>query len=76
MVAMHVSTVSPEVTRRGILDMQVCVPEGWQDDEIISFAEMSNPCGTTNGWQIRKSGCTERVACSVRVGFVHVMLDA
>lgn len=71
-----------EVTRRGFLDMQVCVPEVWSDEQALSFAENENPCGTANGWSIRRqgskflSGYDERVKCDERKGFVHIMLDA
>lgn len=72
----------PTVTRRGALDMQVCVPADWTDDLIKEFAERENSCGTSNGWQIRKSGdealhgMPERNPCRERAGYVHVMLDA
>ena len=71
-----------QVTRRGFLDMQVCVPEAWTDQQARAFAENQYPCGTTNGWQIRREGdaalqgAAERVCCSERAGFVHLMLDA
>ena len=71
-----------EVTRIGILDIQICVPEKWTDAEAIQFAESKNPCGTTLGWVIRKEGDKnllgkpERNPCSERVGFVHITLDA
>ena len=72
----------PKVTKHGLLDMQVCVPKEWDDQEVIKFAESMNPCGTKNGWEIRKqgsdllAGCDERVPCQERDGMVHVMLDA
>lgn len=72
----------PQVTRTGALDMQVCVPEDWTNEQIKAFANRENLCGTTNGWQIRKqgdeslAGCDERVPCEGRKGFIHVMLDA
>ena len=71
-----------EVTMSGPLDMQVCVPESWTDGEILFFAEREHPCGTENGWSIRKKGSRflagvgERVPCEERDRFVHVMLDA
>lgn len=71
-----------EVTRIGGLDMQVCVPEGWPDDAVISFAEDKNVCGTEGGWQIRKggdkllNGDPERCPCDIRNGFIHITLDA
>jgi hypothetical protein len=72
----------PEVTKTGPLDMQVCVPEWWADEQIICFAEDTNPCGTTNGWNITKEGSKylgkshERVPCAKRNKFVHIMLHA
>lgn len=74
--------MNPEVTKHGVLDMQVCVPEDWTDDQVLQFAESEFPCGTTNGWFIRRqgdkllSGSDERVKCSGREGCVHIMLDA
>jgi len=71
-----------EVTRTGGLNMQVCVPATWNDEQIIGFAESNNPCGTTHGWGIRREGSAslagmpERNPCSSRDGYVHVMLDA
>lgn len=73
----------PEVTKRGALDMQVCVPAGWSDDQVKAFADRKNPCGTENGWSIRRAGDAalrgdpERRRCQGdRSGYVHVMLDA
>lgn len=74
--------MNAEVTRMGALDMQVCVPKDWDDEQVISFAELENPCGTSNGWCIRKQGnpllldMAERGQCGKRNGFVHIMLDA
>lgn len=70
----------PQVTHMSALDIQVCVPEDWTDQQVTDFAERSYPCGTDLGWQIRRQGRTEgyqeRVSCEGRAGFVHVMLDA
>lgn len=74
--------IKPEVTRRGALDMQVCVPKDWTDEQVLEFAEMENPCGTSTGWGIRREGSEflqgtpERVPCCERDGAVHIMLDA
>ena len=71
-----------QVTRQGMLDCQVCVPDDWTDEQVVAFANTENPCGTMNGWCIRRegdkalAGAHERVQCSGRSGFVHVMLDA
>lgn len=71
-----------EVIRRGILDMQACVPVGWSDEQVKVFADKENLCGTSGGWMIRRqgdaalAGAPERIPCLERAGFVHVMLDA
>jgi hypothetical protein len=70
------------VTHCGALDMQVCVPKEWTDEQVRTFAESEYPCGTANGWQIRRegdpqlAGAAERVQCSTMAGNVHIMLDA
>lgn len=75
-------TDGPVVTKRGALDCQVCVPKDWSDRQVVEFAERENPCGTENGWQIRRQGDEalqgddERVPCKGRRGFIHIMLDA
>ena len=74
--------MKPEVTQANCLDMQVCVPGDWTDDQAVEFANRENECGTQHGWAIRKegdrllSGAPERVPCAERDGFVHIMLDA
>jgi hypothetical protein len=71
-----------EVTRRGALDCQVCVPAAFTDEQVLAFANAENPCGTERGWHIRRAGDpalrgdAERVCCEGRPGFVHLMLDA
>lgn len=71
------------VTRRSALDMQVCVPADWTDDQVKTFADHENPCGTENGWQIRRegdealAGAPERVHCADNpANRVHITLDA
>ena len=74
--------MSAMVTKYGILDMQVCVPTAWDDEQVLAFAASANPCGTTNGWQVRQQGADilkgsgERVFCADRDGHVHIMLEA
>ena len=74
--------INAVITKSGILDMQVCVPKDWSDDQVRNFAEANNPCGTTTGWHIRQEGNDalkgdpERVQCSNMEGYVHVMLEA
>ena len=68
--------MAAEVTRIGGLDMQVCVPEDWSDEQVIEFAERENP------WFIRReeseflAGAPERTPCEQRDGHVHITLDA
>lgn len=70
-----------EVTKHGLIDMQVCVPDSWNDKQVVEFANRENLCGTSNGWSIRRednpvlNGDGERVTCSDREGFVHIMLE-
>jgi hypothetical protein len=73
---------SATVTRQGALDMQVCVPAEWTDEQVKAFANRENPCGTSHGWQIRRegdkalAGAKERVQCKTLESNVHIMLDA
>jgi hypothetical protein len=78
---MDMNEVKPEVTKAGLLSMQVCVPADWTDEQVKAFADTENEAGTTNGWFVRKqgaealAGCDERVKCESREGAVHIMLD-
>lgn len=78
---MTTSQPIPAVTKTGIFDMQVCVPDTYTDDQITAFANETNPAGTMHGWFIRKqgdealAGADEKVKCAERLGCVHVMLD-
>ena len=71
-----------QVTRRGALDMQVCVPKEWTDGQVKEFADRENPCGTDNGWFIQRVGDKalgadpERNQCSSLSTHVHIVLDA
>jgi hypothetical protein len=73
--------MEPAVTQRGVFDMQVCVPMGWTDAQVVAFANHNNQCGTTGGWVITRDGARvlqgdpERAGCTDRVGYVHVMLQ-
>ncbi len=76
------SRTEPAVVHKGGLDMQVCVPEDWIDEQVLAFANTRNPCGTEHGWHIRREGDEalrgdpERAVCRRDEGFVHLMLDA
>jgi hypothetical protein len=80
---------NPQIVRHGALSIQVCVPEEFEDDQILAFGESEQPCGTRAGWHIRQEaeydkstnpniqkGRHERVACEDRQGYVHLLLDA
>lgn len=74
--------MEPEIIIWGAIDMQVCVPSDWTDKQVKDFADSNNPSGTTHGWSIRRqgdkalTGDNERVECSTKNCFVHIMLDA
>lgn len=75
------TNTEPQVTQTSWLSMQVCVPTGWTDEQVVKFANEQNPSGLDNGWGIRHEGDSalagdpERTTCEGREGFVHVMLD-
>lgn len=72
----------PVVTKQSALDLQVCVPATWTDEEVKTFADKERCCGTEHGWEITRqgdpalNGDSERVFCQGRTGFVHLMLHA
>jgi hypothetical protein len=63
-----------KVVQRAYLGCQVCVPTTWTDDLAKAFADAANPCGTEDGWLVRRR--EEIVCCDERPDFVHVILDA
>lgn len=71
-----------EFTFVGVFCVQVCVPKEWTDAQVIEFAQLNHPCGTSGGWSIRKEGDpalggeAERVICTKDYSNVHIMLDA
>lgn len=73
--------MKPEVTKRGLLGMQVCVPADYSNEQVEQFANTDNPTGIESKWVIRRqgdpalAGCDERVQCESRAGCVHIMLD-
>lgn len=70
-----------QVTQKGMLDCQVCVPMDWTDKQVKKFADTNHLSGTENGWFVRKEGAAalagdpERTPCHNKDGFVHIMLD-
>jgi len=74
--------MKPEVIGTNLLAVKVCVPDEWTDEQIKSFTDIEHPCGTENGWFVRKEGdpglqgTPDRIPCAERKGFVHVTLGA
>jgi len=74
-----------QVLKAGLVDMQVCVPKDWTDEQVKKFSEkfsdQNNVSGTESGWRIMKTGHKylagdpERVQCSGSNEFVHIMLE-
>lgn len=70
-----------QVLRRGALDMQVCVPRDWTDEQVKDYADTAIMPGTTNGWTIRRTGDEaldgdpERAPCDLHTYKVHITLD-
>jgi len=70
------------ITQTDALDMQVCVPKDWSDEQVVAFAEKHYPCGTSGGWGIRReghellAGFPERAQCIEHEDNCHIMLDA
>jgi len=71
----------PMVTRRGFLDMQVCVSKGWTDKQAEEFANSENPTGINSKWSMKHTGDPylggddERVQCEERQGCIHIALS-
>ncbi len=73
---------TPTVTMTCLFGVQICVPSDWTDEQVLELAEKEYPCGTEDGWRIRREGSPlldgqpERVQCADDPGMVHIMLDA
>ena len=74
-------TTSGQVTLVGLFDMQVCVPKGWTDDAIETFANTERPSGVSP-WRVRdplprECGAVDPryVTCANDPERMHVMLS-
>jgi hypothetical protein len=71
----------PNVPRRGLLDLQVCVPVEYTDEQIEQFANAAEPTGIESSWHMRsaddpaQAGAPIRVPCTKHPENVHVMLS-
>lgn len=63
----------PEVLRSCLLQMQVCVPEGYTDEQVEDFSNINNPTGISSQWTIRQE-IPVRAQCEERTGCVHLIL--
>lgn len=76
-----IQSTNPQATYFGVLDMQICVPQDWTDEEAEFYANQINPSGLDHGWKIRREGdkrlggSPERCPCAQREGMIHIMLD-
>lgn len=71
----------PHVLKIGLASIKVCVPKGWDDDEVESFTNGSHMTGLDHGWHIRRQAeykddeSKERMECERYEGYVHIVLD-
>lgn len=69
------------ITKRCLVDMQVCVPKEWTNPQVTEYANTRNPTGISSQWKIRKQGhealegAPERMQCANDAGKVHIMLE-
>jgi hypothetical protein len=69
------------ITRRGLIDMQVCVPSEWTDAQAEDFANRANPTGIRSPWRLRaaddpaQAGAQIRVTCAECADNVHIMMS-
>jgi hypothetical protein len=74
-------SAGPVVTKMGLVDMQVCVPTDYSDEQAEQFANVERPTGLDHGWKLREAddpaqaGAPIRVKCRDRDGYVHIMLS-
>jgi hypothetical protein len=77
-----IDTSRGQIIRRGPLDLQLCVPTEWTDEEVREYANHAELCGTANGWQIVRegdkylNGDPERVRCENLISHVHIRVVA
>jgi len=71
----------PEIVRASLIEMQVCVPKHWMENQVIEFALSRNPkAQTKSGWRERRQGSLlegngERKPCFDKHDYVHVFLE-
>lgn len=76
---MENAQTNPIVVTRTLLAVEVCVPLDWNEDQIVAFANHSDPCKRED-CRVRYRGPKARrhaskVPCACRQGYTHVTLD-
>lgn len=70
----------PMVLKRGLCDLQVCVPKEYTDEQAEEFANKDCPTGIDSKWKLRAAddphqlGDPIRVVCQARQEYVRIML--
>lgn len=70
-----------QIVRHGLLDLQVCVPEDYTDEQAETYANDARPTGIESKWRMRsaddpaQNGAPIRVKCQQDPGHVHIMLS-
>lgn len=59
--------MNAQVTRRGFLDLQVCVPKEWTDKQAEDFANDDSPTGIESRWALRDADCPAQAGAPIRV---------
>jgi hypothetical protein len=67
----------PEVVRFSLLNIQVCVPADYTDEQVEEFANRNHPTGIDSPWKITEQLGDDptRNPCSEREGMVHIVLE-
>ena len=71
----------PEITRHGLMDLQVCVPKDYTDQQVEEFANEAAPTFISSKWTMKKAddptlgGDPVRQQCLSREDCCHIMLS-
>ncbi len=65
--------MKPNVVRRSLVNIQVCVPNEYTKDQIEEFINTEEPTGIQSSWRLDES--VARVTCASCNGNVHVILE-
>jgi hypothetical protein len=71
----------PQILKRGLCQLHVCVPSRWVDHEIEGYANSMVPTGIASKWKVitnkNADGSLAKryVKCEGREGWKHVVLE-